>query len=784
LNCSWFVPFALLDPLDDGRLHVSATIAYEGALYESTFGVAPNGEIEMLEDDPIGKLEGLSLPTCPELAPPPGFAARAETPTEGQAEDPDEPPSDSGGGGDADDEARTDREVTEAVVEVLLTEAVRDAMDHTLLQRFNRQSTGSGPIPQLCRFLQSSQPIVIIESEIPFIEDIVAGLLNKKASMFADATIARAGASQFDDSQCVVATDRSSVLLHLISFHAYRSLWDAEKTSHQLGIGLASAFIGCSRRRDVPEPLRRVADLVLRIPRIDERLFVEIFSKVFGSSPPTGWDQDGGSWTRYLLHSDFHAPHRLQLDPGEAAAYLRERCTDRLAQVSVKSSVRLEDLHGLGEARQVAEDLIADIAAARKGEIPWSAVDRGLLLVGPPGTGKTTLAQAIAGACEVKFIHASAAQWQSAGHLDVHLRAIRNTFAEARRYAPAILFLDEIDSIGNRELLVGHNASYQTEVINAVLEQVQGMDSEEPVMLIAATNFVDKVDPALRRAGRLDQVVMVPLPSIAGLERIFEYHLKAYRDAGRLAPDVQAKALSQLALGLTGADVEFFVRGAARRARKARRELICQEDLIAEVTRRPRHPTSAVRLGADEMRRTAVHEGGHAIAGLLSVAPYSVNFVSIIPRMDGSLGFVASVLEEGSTLTRRTALERLRMVLAGRAAEELVYGADDMGLGSGGGATSDLAVATRLATNLVCATGFGTDGSLYWTPSPTPAQREQVDILLRSAYEEAVKLLRANRAALERIAAALVEAQELDGDAVRALLATDSTSKDPSAETQ
>ncbi|MGB5694601.1 MAG: hypothetical protein WBM46_03020, partial [Polyangiales bacterium] len=269
------VPFALLDPLDDGRLHVSATIAYEGALYESTFGVAPNGEIEMLEDDPIGKLEGLSLPTCPELAPPPGFAARAETPTEGQVEDSDETPSDSGGGGDDDDEARTDREVTEAVVEVLLTEAVRDAMDHTLLQRFNLQSSGSGPLPQLCRFLQSSQPIVIIESEIPFIEDIVAGLLNKKASMFADATIARAGASQFDDSQCVVATDRSSVLLHLISFHAYRSLWDAEKTSHQLGIGLASAFIGCSRRRDVPEPLRRVADLVLRIPRIDERLFVE-----------------------------------------------------------------------------------------------------------------------------------------------------------------------------------------------------------------------------------------------------------------------------------------------------------------------------------------------------------------------------------------------------------------------------------------------------------------------------------------------------------------------------
>ena len=435
----------------------------------------------------------------------------------------------------------------------------------------------------------------------------------------------------------------------------------------------------------MPEPLRRVADLVLTLPRIDARLFVEVFQKVLGAPPPVAWDKDGADWTRYLLHTDFHAPLRLKLAPTEAIAYLRERCKARLAQVSAGTSPRLEELHGLGEARQVAEDLIADIAAARAGKIAWSAVDRGVLLVGSPGTGKTTLARAIARACEVKFIHASAAQWQSTGALDVHLRAIRESFAEARRYAPAILFLDEIDSIGNREQLSGSNAVYQTEVIIAVLEQLQGIDPEEPVMVIAATNYVEKVDPALRRAGRLDQVVTIPLPNVAGLEQIFTYHLKPYRQAKEVGRDVDTKLLAQLAFGLTGADVEFFVRGAARRARKARRGMT-QADLVAEITRRPRRPDSVVRLTPEEMRRVAAHEAGHALIGLLSPrAAHEITFVSIVPRTNGSLGFTATVPPEGAVMTRREVLERLQMVLAGRAAEELVYGKDDVGLGAGGG---------------------------------------------------------------------------------------------------
>ena len=229
------------------------------------------------------------------------------------------------------------------------------------------------------------------------------------------------------------------------------------------------------------------------------------------------------------------------------------------------------------------------------------------------------------------------------------------------------------------------------------------------------------------------------------------------------------KALAQMAFGLTGADVEFFVRGAARRARKAGRR-ISHADLVAEVTRRPRRPDAVARLSPEDMRRVAVHETGHALSALCStIGAPELTFVTIIPRMDGSLGFTASAPPDGAVLTRTQVLERLRTILAGRAAEQVVYGKDDLSLSSGGSTSSDLAVATRTATGVVCTAGFGADGSLHWTTQPTAAQSRQIDALLRSAYQTAVLLLRKHRAALDRIVDALVESQELDGEAVRAL---------------
>ena len=765
-------PLRLDGRTDDGRFRARATIAYAGGLFASVFAVKQDGEIEMLDDEPFGSLEGLAVPEYPELAREPVdpeatvSEARPVIEQEAAADEPlrrlevQEPRK---------AQAKSDLPITELFVSVLLDEAVRAALGHRLLQRFNTQSHPAGSLSQLSRFIAEFAPIVIIESDIPFVEDIVVGLLDPAREIFPKGAVQHAAAVTGDDSRCWVDARAAGAKLHMISFHAYRQLWDADWTAHQLAIGDAAVLIGCERREDVPEPLRRVTDLFLALPRVDDKLFAAIFSKVMGAPPPPRWRVGGSDWVRYLLHTDFHAPLRLALDPAEAIAYLRERSQSRLALVSAIDSPVLKDLHGLGEARQVAEDLVADVSAARAARLSWQAVDRGLLLVGAPGTGKTTLARAIARACDIKFVHASATQWQSAGGLDQHLRAMRMTFAEARRYAPAILFIDEIDSIGNRETFEGSNAIYQTEVVNGLLEQIQGLDEKAPLIVIGATNYLEKIDPALRRAGRLDQVINVPRPNVAGLEQIFKYYLAPQRKARNLDRDIKVKALAQLAFGLTGADVEFFVRGAARRARKAGRR-IRHADLVAEVTRRPRRPDAIARLSPEDMRRVAVHETGHALSALCSTtgAP-ELTFVTIIPRMDGSLGFTASVPPAGAVLTRTQVLERLRTILAGRAAEEVVYGKEDISLSSGGGDSSDLSVATRTATGVVCTAGFGTDGNLHWTTQPTAAQSRQVDLLLRSAYRAAVVLLRKNRTALDRIADALVDSQELDGEAVRAL---------------
>ncbi|HUQ21260.1 MAG TPA: AAA family ATPase [Gemmatimonadaceae bacterium] len=778
------------------RFLMDAAIVYNTLRSAVTFGIETTGEIEMVDDTTVMSMEGLEGPEFPSLmlaakfeVPEPAFpeldAATDEHAIPQAIEPKDDNEEDLVSLLDriAVDRDRpsvatltgSDREVTQAAVATLLEDAIRERDSSLLLQHFNSETSADKPIERLATMVLKSAPVIIIESDIPFVEEFVAGLLSSASPEVSNGR-RHAAEAWGDDTVCKVNFEIGGVRLYLISFHAYRKLFDHERAAHELAIKDAAALIGVDRLADVPEPLRRIADLVLKFPRIDRKLFGRIFERVFGVKPSPGWEAADADWTRYLVPADFHAPRRLGLSADQALAFLKDRVANRLRTVSPDSGPGLSDLNGMGEARQIAEDLIADVRAAQAGKIPWSSVDRGFLLTGRPGTGKTTLARAIAKECGIKFIVASAPGWQAAGALDAHLRAMRADFSEARRFAPSILFIDEIDSIGNREKLSGQNAVYQTDVINGLLEQVQGFDISAPVIVIGATNYAENVDPALKRAGRLDQVVQIPLPNIDGLEKIFEYYLKPYRSANEIAADVVPRQLAELAFGLTGADVEFFIRGAARRARRENRQ-INQQDMLAEVTRRPRRADSAPRLLPDEMRRVAVHEAGHTTSRLLGIRKGAdLSFITIVPRLDGSLGFVASLPREGSSSTRRDMMEELETILAGRAAEEIVYGAEDVGLGAGGySESSDLAVATSVATMLVCQSGLGLNKGLHWTRTPTLVQEKQIEQLLAKSYKGIVERLNANRAVLDQIAQLLVDKQEISGTELRSLMSGDTS---------
>jgi len=458
----------------------------------------------------------------------------------------------------------------------------------------------------------------------------------------------------------------------------------------------------------------------------------------------------------------------MKLRRDKAIAYIRSQVIERLNEVDPQRGLGLAQLYGLGEARQFAEDLIADIHAAIGGQLPWSQVDRGALLVGAPGTGKTTLAKAIAKDCGIRFINASAASWQAAGEsLGPHITAIRKTFSEARRYAPSILFIDEIDSLGNRDEFAGtHNAIYQTEVVNAVLEEMAGLDPTAPVIVLGATNREASVDPALRRSGRLDRLIRIPRPNSEALDHIYRYYIDSIASSTPPDPALNTAFLAQLSVGLTGADVERIVRGAARRARKAKRGL-SQSDVQDEITNKPRGTDAFLIMTPAEIARTATHEAGHALAIFLSETKGSdIGFITVVPRDDGVLGFVVPLPDERAYLTRRDCEAKVEVFLAGRAAEELTYGED----GVSGGASNDLQAATELVTRMVTKLGLGGVRKLTWSESLKPGDVDLVESTLAQSYKNVLDKLRRNTAGLGTLTQALIDRQELSGDEVRAIL--------------
>ena len=626
-------------------------------------------------------------------------------------------------------------------------------------------------------FIGRLYPVMMLESSIPFIERIVGALLEPRADNLR--FVANVETAPSDALKCVIPDlDDNAVLM--VSLHQYRGIMRPEAVVYQLGVTDASLLIGCDTASIVPATLQRVTDVTLTLGALEPGQFRQLFCALFDCEWPAG-AEDHPLWQYYVTPGDFYQPVRDMLQRryisaaagsqseqpwsvADALSLIEERVKGRLTEIEVDEAPGLDELHGLGEAKTILKDLLIDIRAAVAGEVPWSEVDRGMLLTGEPGTGKTLLARALARDCGVRFIQSSAARWiAGTDNLGDHLSAMQATFAEARRNAPCILFIDELDSIGSRERFEGRNRDYCTQVVDALLQEMQGVVDRAGVFVIGVTNHVRNIDPALTRAGRLDQIVRVPRPDRRALVEILRYHLKPHATESNLASDVDEQALAGMALGATGADLEFFVRDAARRARKES-VAIGHRHLAAAITRAPRSPAATRIVSQQEQARTAVHEAGHAIAMLLCEQyPMRVNMVSIIPRSDGSLGFTGAMPDERHFLTRQAYAEYLEVTLAGRAAEELVYGQDSISGGAGGfNEGSDLGIATRWAGHMACRLGFGPAGQLRWQEQPESEECiGEIQALLERAYRQIRDKLARHENLLNALRDALLDRQEL-----------------------
>ncbi len=506
----------------------------------------------------------------------------------------------------------------------------------------------------------------------------------------------------------------------------------------------------------VPAILIQAARYRLTLPPLDHDLLARTIRLVTGRRCRPE-DLEGLEAPVPML--DLAVAIRHDRNPAACIGELRRLQASRRRQRSGRD-LTLDELHGLDPAVDWARNTIADLDAWRRGEIAWDALDHGIVLDGPPGTGKTLFAQTFASTAGLPLISGSLAKWQSAGHLGDLLKAMRRDFDQARAQAPAILFIDEVDSFPRRDSVTHDHKDYVVEVVNGFIELLDGTEGREGLLFIAASNDVSRCDPALLRAGRLNRIVRIELPDLAARAGMLRVRL------GSDLPDADLDRIARLAERLSGADIERLVKDARRRARQAKRELEEQDLLASAQADQERSPAL--------LRRIAIHEASHALVAVLLTGPEGVSVT--LQSRDGMAGWVSQ--RGPARAGTRSELEAdLAILLAGRAGEELVLG--EPSAGAGGAPGSDLYAATRIAAGMVGSLGLaGPTPHVFTAPLRDVAEvlsyatlHAAVVDILEDAERHARGLLTAHRPVLDRLVDLLIARRHADGETIAGLIA-------------
>ncbi|MCC6921258.1 MAG: ATP-dependent zinc metalloprotease FtsH, partial [Alphaproteobacteria bacterium] len=453
------------------------------------------------------------------------------------------------------------------------------------------------------------------------------------------------------------------------------------------------------------------------------------------------------------------------------------------------------DVAGADEAKQELMEIIEFLKEPSKFQKLGGKIPRGVLLLGPPGTGKTLLARAVAGEAGVPFFSISGADFVEM-FVGVGASRVRDLFDQGKKSAPCIIFIDEIDAVGRHRgagMGGGHDEREQT--LNQLLVEMDGFETNEGIIIIAATNRPDVLDPALLRPGRFDRQVVVPNPDIVGREKILKVHMRKIP----LGPDVNARTIARGTPGFSGADLANLVNEAALlAARRGRRVVTMREMEDAKDKVMMGAERRSMVISEEEKRMTAYHEAGHALVALHMAASDPIHKATIIPR-GRALGMVMRLPERDSySYARDKMYANLAVSMGGRVAEEVIFGYDKVTSGASG----DIQMATGLARSMVTKWGMSdklgpllyaaNEEEVFLGHSVARTQNvseetaklidQEVKLLVEGAYRKATDILTAHRDQLETIAKGLIEYETLSGEEISALLKGEPPSREETIE--